>query len=104
MHGRGYGLAGDDALARSRCRISGRGATLNVGETLVAGDGLRSREVGRIGQQRQLAVEEFSSCDSIVAVSLRRGLPLGEGSDRLLDRPYELLVDGAWNDGSHRRC
>ena len=37
-------------------------------------------------------------------VSLRRGPPLGEGSDRLLDRPYGLLMDGAWNDGSHGRC
>ncbi len=41
-------------------------AALNVGEAFVAGDGLRRREVGRIGQQRQLAVEELSSGDGIL--------------------------------------
>ena len=49
-------------------------STLNVGETLVAGDGLRRREVGRIGQQRQLAVEELSSGDGIRQLSQEEGI------------------------------
>jgi len=40
-------------------------AALDVGEALAAGDGLRRREIGRIGQQRKLAVEERCLADGI---------------------------------------